>query len=377
MPRKTSKRPDPAASVMILGVGSFAHSLGRTLADAGTTVSTYLTRNYGHFPPSLVGPTFSRDAFPSPVPLIKKNGVDVVIPQSIDWALAPWAKDLMKSGVGIFSPTRRGDAHRAGTRFCPQTVRGLQNPVSAGLCGVQPDRGGKNSRAASAAVCHQKSALLADQSRFTRFCAKPSRTRGRGCGTSIMPRAFSCRNTWDAPKPGTSRSSAAAKFIPSSPIRNTNTPSTATRASSPARRSAESLSATRMTNTAWRGELIHPLLPWLRKVKYHGPIQVTAVKCNSSVGRASSRAGSSVASPHQKWHVIEYNIRIGVTSGPMILRMLKNPLETVWRTTRNEKLEPQFKRQAELWLLTDPGWLRISVHPGPQPASAVGSGRPI
>ena len=42
------------------------------------------------------------------------------------------------------------------------------------------------------------------------------------------------------------------------------------------------------------------------------------------------------------WHVIEYNIRIGVTSGPMILRMLKNPVETLLRTTRNEKLDPPF-----------------------------------
>ena len=82
-------------------------------------------------------------------------------------------------------------------------------------------------------------------------------------------------------------------------------------------------------------ELIHPLLPWLRKVNYHGPIQVTAIK-SISVGRASSRAdlkfkppGGAGRSPHQKWHVIEYNIRIGVTSGPMILRMLKNPVEVV------------------------------------------------
>ena len=91
---------------MILGVGSFAHSIGAALADAGGKVSTYLTRNYGHFPPSLVGQTFSRNAFPSPVPLVKKNGVEVVIPQSIDWALAPWAEDLLQSGVGIFSPVR-------------------------------------------------------------------------------------------------------------------------------------------------------------------------------------------------------------------------------------------------------------------------------
>ncbi len=71
---------------MVLGVGSFAHSIGQALVDAGASVSTYLTRNYGHFPPSLVGPTFSRDAFPSPLPLLRKNKIDCVIPHSIDWA---------------------------------------------------------------------------------------------------------------------------------------------------------------------------------------------------------------------------------------------------------------------------------------------------
>jgi phosphoribosylamine---glycine ligase len=75
------------------------------------------------------------------------------------------------------------------------------------------------------------------------------------------------------------------------------------------------------------GELIHPLKPWLRKSKFNGPLQVTAIK----------RGG--------KWHVIEYNIRIGVTSGPMILRMLNNPLETVLRTAQNKKLEPRFREK--------------------------------
>ena len=65
-------------------------------------------------------------------------------------------------------------------------------------------------------------------------------------------------------------------------------------------------------------ELIHPLRPWLRAVNFHGPLQVTAVK----------RRG--------QWCVIEYNIRIGVTSGAMILRLLTNPLETLLATTRNE-----------------------------------------
>jgi phosphoribosylamine-glycine ligase len=76
-------------------------------------------------------------------------------------------------------------------------------------------------------------------------------------------------------------------------------------------------------------ELLHPLLPWFREVNYHGPVQVTAIKVP--------------APPSGKWHVIEYNIRIGVTSGPMILRMLKNPVEVVLQTTRNEKLSPIFR----------------------------------
>jgi len=83
-------------------------------------------------------------------------------------------------------------------------------------------------------------------------------------------------------------------------------------------------------------ELLHPLLPWFRAVNYHGPIQVTAIKSRDRSRRASRGV----------WQVIEYNIRIGVTSGPMILRMLKNPAEIVWRTARNEKLNLRFKEKA-------------------------------
>jgi phosphoribosylamine-glycine ligase len=110
MPRKISVKKNSPPSVMILGVGSFAHSLGTALADAGANVSTYLTRDYGHFSPGLVGKTFSRANYPDPVPLLRQKKIDVVIPQSIDWAQQPWANDLIASGTGIFSPT--GEAMR-------------------------------------------------------------------------------------------------------------------------------------------------------------------------------------------------------------------------------------------------------------------------
>ena len=69
---------------------------------------------------------------------------------------------------------------------------------------------------------------------------------------------------------------------------------------------------------------MHPLLPWFREVNYHGPIQVTAVKSKN------------------KWHVIEYNIRIGVTSGAMLLRLLANPAETLLHTAQNLPLHLRF-----------------------------------
>jgi len=53
MPARKTQSQQNETAAMILGVGSFAHSIGAALADAGAKVSTYLTRNYGHFPPSL------------------------------------------------------------------------------------------------------------------------------------------------------------------------------------------------------------------------------------------------------------------------------------------------------------------------------------
>jgi phosphoribosylamine-glycine ligase len=88
-------------------------------------------------------------------------------------------------------------------------------------------------------------------------------------------------------------------------------------------------------------ELIHPLRPWLRKVNYHGPLQVTAIKVAATPRRRT--VATRASQPPGRWHVIEYNIRIGVTSGPMILRMLSNPAEVVLRTARNVKLNLAFR----------------------------------
>src|SRR5437899_5021173 len=92
----------PHTSILVLGVGAFAHSTAAILKENGGKVATYLTRSYGQYPPSLEGAVYSREQFPSPCPLVKENGVDLIVPMSIDWAQTPWQAELLSLGVPIF-----------------------------------------------------------------------------------------------------------------------------------------------------------------------------------------------------------------------------------------------------------------------------------
>jgi phosphoribosylamine-glycine ligase len=311
---------------MVLGVGSFAHSIGSALADAGAEVSTYLTRNYGHYSPSLVGKTFSRDAFPSPVPLLRQNQVDCVIPQSIDWAQAAWAEDLVKSDIGIFSPT--GEAMR-----------------------IERERDFARKLCAKFKIPFPKSFVAQNRLEAERILQKhpqPFVIKNPLCSPTSPIHTILCETVADTRAWLRNANYAEGVFLQEYLGR-----AEAGHIALVSGGEIHSLVTNQEYKYAFNGnlgvvagaplgglverdehdkyglarELIHPLRPWLRKVKYNGPIQVTAIQ----------RGG--------QWHVIEYNIRIGVTSGPMILRMLKNPAEAVLRTARNEKLKLEFNDQ--------------------------------
>ena len=322
MPKKVPAQTS-AANVMILGVGSFAHSVGTALADAGAEVSTYLTRNYGHFSPSLAGKTFSRDAIPSPVPLLRENKIDVVIPQSIDWALQPWAEDLVKSGVGIFSPT--GVAMR-----------------------IERERDFARELCAKYKIPFPKSFVASNRIEAEKILEKhpqPFVIKNPLCSPTSPIHTVMCETVADTRAWLRNVNYAEGVFLQEYLGR-----AEAGHIALVSGGEIYSLVTNQEYKYAFNGnlgivagaplgglverdehdkfglarELIHPLKPWLKKVNYHGPLQVTAIK----------RGG--------KWFVIEYNIRIGVTSGPMILRMLKNPAETILAVTRNEKLKLAF-----------------------------------
>ena len=320
--KKNSGERQPA-SVLMLGVGSFAHSIGQTLANAGASVSTYLTRNYGHYPPTLVGQTFSRDLVPSPVPLIRQHKVDYVVPQSIDWALQPWAADLLKTGVGILSPT--GEAMRIER----------ERDFARKLCGdfkipfPQAYVASNRIEAEKILAKHPQPFVIKNP-----LCSPTSPIHTILCETVADTRAWLRQVNYAEGvflQEYLGRAEAGhIVFVSGGEIYSLVTNqeykyafngNQGIVAGAPLGGLVE-----RDENDKYglARELIHPLKPWLRESKFNGPLQVTAIR----------RGG--------KWHVIEYNIRIGVTSGPMILRMLKEPVETILRVTRDEKLDLAF-----------------------------------
>ena len=308
---------------MVLGVGSFAHSIGATLADAGADVSTYLTRNYGHFSPTLIGQTFSRDVFPSPVPLLRESKIDAVIPQSIDWAMQPWAEELARSGVGIFSPT--GEAMR-----------------------IERERDFARELCAKFKIPFPKSFVASNRIEAEKILTRHPRPfviKNPLCSPTSPVHTILCESVADTRAWLRQVNYAEGVFLQEYLGR-----AEAGHIALVSGGEIHSLVTNQEYKYAFNGnlgivagaplgglverdvhdkyglarELIHPLKPWLRAAKFNGPLQVTAIK----------RDG--------QWHVIEYNIRIGVTSGPMILRMLKNPAEVILKAARNEKLKLEF-----------------------------------
>jgi len=310
-------------AVMILGVGSFAHSIGGALADAGAKVSTYLTRDYAHYPPSLIGPTYLRDVHPNPIPLVKQHKIEVVIPQSIDWAMQPWAGELLKLGVGIFSPT--GEAMRIER----------ERDFARKLCGEFKIPFPKSFVAANRLAAEK---ILAEHPQpfviKNPLCSPTSPIHTILCETEADTRAWLRHVNYaegiflqeylgraEAGHIVLVSGGEIHSLVTNQEYKYAFNNNLGIIAGAPLGGIVE---RDEKDKYGLAKELIHPLLPWLREVKYHGPLQVTAIKKNG------------------KWQVIEYNIHIGVTSGPMILRMLKDPATVITRTTRNEKLELAF-----------------------------------
>ena len=318
-----SARAGRPPSVMVLGVGSFAHSTAQILAQAGARVSTYLTRSYGHYPPSLAGPTYSREQFPSPCPLLKEEGVDLVVPMSIDWAQAPWAEELLALKTPILSPTRQGLGIERERDLARRLCRTFHIPYPrAHLARNRIEAERTLQRYPLPFVI--KNPLCSPTSPIhTIVCESAADTRSwlrqidYAEGVFLQEYLGPCEAGHIALVAG----GEICSLITNQEYKRAFAGNLGLIAGAPLGGLVEKDPADKY---GLARQLLHPLLPWFRRVDYHGPIQVTAVRSKA------------------QWHVIEYNVRIGVTSGAMLLRLLANPIQTLLATAQNKRPAPRF-----------------------------------
>lgn len=319
---KNTAPPAPkvaAPTVLILGVGSFAHSTASILKGNGAKVITYLTRDYGHFGAQSIARTYHQREVPSPIPLLKKHNIDLVLPMSIDWSERTWASKLVQSGVPFLCPTGEGLKLEKERDFARQLCTQNRIPFPRSYwAGTQKEAEKIIARDPRPYVI--KNPICGPSSPIhTIVCETAGETR------AWLPRLDYKDGVFLQEYLGRAEAGHIA-FVSGGEIHSLVTNQEYKRAfngnqgvvaGAPLGGVVE-----RDTDDKYglAKALLLPLRDWFREVNFHGPVQVTALR------------------NRRRWHVVEYNVRIGVTSGAMILRMLKDPIDLLLKVARNEPI---------------------------------------
>jgi len=295
---------------MVLGTGSFARSTAQILADAGARVATYLNRPRGRHAPTLSGPVFAAEAEPDLVALLRRWGADWVFPQSIDWARQPWAAALRRARIPVLCPTGEGLRLERERDFARRLCAEHGIPFPA------------------AHVAANRPAALAWLDAHPRPCV----IKNPLCGPGSPVHTIVCETVADTRAWLDHVNYAEGIFLQEylgraeaghlALVQGGDIVSLATNQEYKRSHAGEMgvVCGAPLGGVVERDPedrhglaraLLHPLRPWFRRVRFRGPVQVTACRVRG------------------RWHVLEYNVRLGITSGSMILRLLANPLEAL------------------------------------------------
>lgn len=310
--------------VLVLGVGAFTQSMMRRLREDGAAVSAYLTRDYAHHGPLSEGLCRSVLQEPDPCDWIQRERPDLMIPMSLEWALKPWTDRLLALGVPILCPTGEGLRLERERDFARElcTRHGIPFPRSWFV---------RTRAEAETLVRREQRAFVLKNP----LCSPTSPIHTIICESvadtlAWLPQLDDSEGIFLQEFLGR-REAGHIALVSDGEIHPLVTNQEYKRAfdgnlgivaGAPLGGLVQKDPGDRY---GLAKELLDPLLPWFREVGFRGPVQVTAMR------------------HEDRWYVLEYNVRLGVTSGPMIARMLSNPLETFQRCARNERIAPQWR----------------------------------
>lgn len=308
---------------MVFGVGAFTQSVLHILKKSGAEVYSYLIREQGHYGPGLEGETYSAKQFPNPCRLVQEKEIDFIIPMSIDWMTADWTEELMDLDTHILSP--KGTAMRLehDRDFAGQLCRNFGIPFPASFLA-------RNRLEAEDILQRFPSAYVIKNP----LCSPTSPIHTIVCETVEDTRSWLKKINYEE---GVflqefmgRREAGHIAFVSGGEIYSLITNqeykwsfdgNQGIIAGAPLGGIVEKDPEDKYQLAK---QLLHPLLPWFREVQFNGPVQVTAIRTKD------------------KWSVLEYNVRLGITCAPIILQMLENPLDVLWNVVRNRKLEISF-----------------------------------
>lgn len=310
--------------VMAFGVGAFTQGVLHILKKHGAEVSTYLTRDYAHYSPSLEGPTYLAELYPNPCPLLREQEIDFVVPMAIDWTEAEWTDEFLASGIPIFSPTGEGMKIEKERDYARRLCSDFGIPFPKSFVAqnrLQAENIVKSHPGAYVIknpICSPTSPI------HTIICERAEDTHRWLEHIDYAEGVFlqEYMGVHEAGHIALVSDGEIHSLVTNQEYKRAFNGNMGIVAGAPLGGLVERDPGDKYNLAR---ELLHPLLPWFQEVHFHGPVQVTAIRKD------------------EKWFVLEYNVRIGVTSGPMILAMLENPLEVLWGVVRDRRIAPKFK----------------------------------
>ncbi|MBN2506627.1 MAG: phosphoribosylamine--glycine ligase [Verrucomicrobia bacterium] len=316
----TAARP----AVMVFGVGAFTHSVMRILREDGARVSAYLTRDYGHYGPSLEGPVYRASEDPTPFRALDEQRPDLVVPMAIEWALQPWTEAFLARGVPFLCATHEALQLERDRDFARSLCRKYRIPFPEAR--VMPDR-----QAALAFVRRRRRPFVLKNPLCSPFsplhtivCETPEETE------AWIGRANDAEGIFLQEYLGRAEAGHIAmvsggeiySLVTNQEYKRAFEGNQGIVAGAPLGGLVEADPGDRY---GLARELLHPLRPWMRRVRFHGPVQVTAIR------------------HRRRWHVLEYNVRLGVTSGALLLRLLDHPLAVLRAAALDQPLRVRFR----------------------------------
>ena len=309
---------------LLLGVGAFTQAMMRRLRDDGAHVSAYLTRDYAHYGPQSEGACVTAAEQPNPCELLRRERPDLIVPMSIEWALKPWTDEFLALNPPLLCPTGEGLRLERERDFARELCGRFGVPFARAWF--------VKTRAEAEALVRREQRPFVIKNPLCSPTSPIHTIVGESVADTLawLPRLDDAEGIFLQEYLGRREAGHIAlvsggeiyPLVTNQEYKRAFDGNLGIVAGAPLGGLVERDPADQYGLVR---ELLAPLRPWFREVNFHGPVQVTAMLHEG------------------RWQVLEYNVRLGVTSGPMIARMLANPLDTFLRCARNEPLEPRWR----------------------------------